>query len=354
MPTTIPGISISKAREILIKTDKMIKEFPEVQTVFGKIGRSETATDPAPLSMIETTVLLKDRSEWRDGMTMDKLKAELYKKISLPGMANYWTMPIKARIEMLATGIKTSLGVKIMGDDLTTLERLTKELEGHISKIEDVSFVTGDRVEGANYIIYDIDREKAGLYGLHVADIQKVLTSALGGRAITEIISGQYRWSANIRYNRKYRESMESLNNIYIPIPGGGQVPVTEVAKIKIEKGPGLIKSANARKTSWVYIDTKSSDIGGLAERIKDHLEEIIHEKKITWPAGYTYEISGQYEQLELANNRMKILIPVVLLIVFIILFIQFKNISHPPLGHDECYFLCSHRRPLAHVFFRV
>jgi len=330
MPTTIPGISISKAREILIVTDKLIKKVHEVKKVFGKVGRAETATDPAPLSMIETTILLKDRDEWRDGMTIEKIVDELDRTVRLPGLVNAWTMPIKTRIDMLSTGIKTPLGVKVMGDDLKKLEEITTLMEGHISMIPNVRSVIGERVGGANYIIYDIDRKKASLYGLYVADVQKVLTSALGGRNITEIISGRYRWSANIRYLRIYRESLESLKNIYIPIPSGGQIPVSAIARVRIEKGPGGIKTENARKTSWLFVDTRSTDIEGLADKIKERIDELILNKKIPWPSGYTYKISGQYEQMKLAADRMKVLIPVVLLIVFIILLIQFKNSSHP------------------------
>lgn len=330
MPTTIPGISISKARELLIETDRLIKKVPEVKTVFGKVGRADTATDPAPLSMIETTILLKERSEWRDGMTIDAIIDELDRTVKLPGLVNAWTMPIKTRIDMLSTGIKTPLGVKVMGNDLEKLQRITKILEGHIGRINGVSSVIGERVEGSNYVIYEIDREKAGLYGLYISDIHDVLSSAIGGKEVTEIISGIYRWSANIRYFRNYRESLDSLKNIYIPLPGGGQIPVSEIAEIKIEKGPGGIKTENARKTSWLYVDTRSSDVGALAEKIKERIDKLIKKKTIPWPTGYSYMISGQYEQMQLSAERMRILIPIVLITIFIILFIQFKNTSHP------------------------
>ncbi|HPJ38996.1 MAG TPA: CusA/CzcA family heavy metal efflux RND transporter [Spirochaetota bacterium] len=359
MPTTIPGISVSKARDILISTDRMIKKIPEVKLVFGKIGRSETATDPAPLSMIETNILLKDRSEWRPGITIDTIIEELDRTVKLPGLVNAWTMPIKARIDMLSTGIKTPLGVKIMGDDLGKLETITAHLEGHISRIPGVSSVFGDRVEGANYINYDIDRRRAGLYGLSIADIQNVLTSAVGGRKVGDVISGLYRWSINIRYLRSYRESLDSLKNIFIPIPSGGQIPVSEVAGIRIEKGPGVIKTENARRTSWLYVDTRSSDIGTVAHRIDDLITKLHAEKKIPWFQGYTYKISGQYEQMKLAAERMKILIPLVILIVFVILFIHFKNVSHPlwimitalffaPIGGIWFMFLAGYNRSVA------
>ena len=238
--------------------------------------------------------------------------------------------------------------IKVMGDNLSKLENITENLEGHLSTITGVSSVIGERVEGANYVIYEIDREKAGLYGLYVTDIHKVLTSALGGRGVTDIISGLYRWTANIRYLRSYRESLNSLKNIYIPLPSGGQIPVSEVATIRIEKGPGGIKTENARLTSWLYIDTRSSDLGGLAEKIKEHIDMLIKDKKIPWFSGYSYVISGQYEQMELAAERMSILIPLVILIVFVILFIHFKNASHPILVMSTAIFFA----PLGGLWF--
>lgn len=334
MPTTIPGISISKAREILIKTDKLIKEIPEVHQVFGKIGRADTPTDPAPLTMIETTILLKDKSEWRDGFAMSDIIDELDKKVRMPGLVNAWTMPIKTRIDMLSTGIKTPIGVKVMGDNLQHLQHIAEQLEGHLSQIEGVTSVFGERTRGGNYIIYEIDRDKAGVYGLNVMDIHGVLSKALGGKKVTDIIFGQYRWSANIRYLRSYRDSLEDLNRIYIPLPKGrGQIPISAVlkdGKFKIEKGPAMIKTENSRKTSWLYVDTRETDIGSLVENIESTIENLIAEKKIKWHSGFSYLISGQYEQMKLASDRMKILIPLVILIVFIILFMYFRNVSNP------------------------
>ncbi len=360
MPTTIPGISISKAKEILTKTNKMIKEVPEVKQVFGKIGRADTATDPAPLSMIESVIILKDRDEWRDGMTFDKIIAELDQKARLPGLVNAWTMPIKARIDMLSTGIRTPIGVKVMGDDLAKLQQLTKVLESHIRNVQGVSSVFGERAEGGNYIIYKVDRYRAGLYGLNVADIQTILARAIGGIRVTEIISGPNRWSANIRYFRSFRESLEDLKNVYIPLPGGaGQIPISEVAEFKIEKGPATIKTENGRKTSWLYVDTRKSDIGSIVEEIKSKIDKLIKSGQISWPAGYSYIFSGQYEQMQLATDRMKILIPLVFLSIFIILFFYFKNFHYPlwvifgsflfaPLGGIWCMYLLEYNRSVA------
>ena len=332
MPTSIPGISVAKAKEIIVTTDRLIKTVPEVKTVFGKIGRADSATDPAPLTMVETNILLKDKSEWRDGITMDDIIEELDRKVKLPGLVNAWTMPIKTRIDMLSTGIKTPLGLKVMGEDLKVLQNIAEQLEGHLSAIEGVSSVFGERTEGGNYMIYDIDREKAGLYGLNIADIQNVLSRAVGGMKVTDIIKGPYRWSANLRYLRSYRESIEKLSNIYIPLPKprNGQIPISAVATLKIEKGPAAIKTENARKTSWLYVDTRESDIGSLAEKIQKTVDKLIVEKKIEWPIGYSYLLSGQFEQMKLAGDRMKMLIPLVILLVFVILFIHFKNSTHP------------------------
>lgn len=333
MPSTIPGISISKAREILIRTDQMIKEVPEVKTVFGKIGRADTALDPAPLTMIETTILLKDKDEWREGMTLEKIKDELEEKVQLPGLRSSWTKPIKARIDMLSTGIRTTLGIKIMGEDLKKLQQLSSQLEGALSSIENVRSVIGERPESGNYIIYTINRERAGLYGLNVSDIQSVMSTALGGKNVTEIIEGPYRWSANIRYMRSFRESLEKLGEIYLPLPGNrGAIPISEVVELTIEKGPAVIKTENARKTAWLMIDVRERDVdmGRLVGDIRSTIEALIEEKKIDWPAGYSYIISGQYEQMQLADERLRILVPLVIVIVFLILYLHFRN-SHDP-----------------------
>ena len=328
MPTTNPGVSISKIREILITTDKMIRSFPEVETVTGKSGRAETATDPAPLSMLETTIVLKDRSKWRDGMTLERLVEEMDKKVRLPGLINSWTLPIRNRVDMLSTGIKTPLGVKILGNDLFTLNKLAQTLEQKLKDIEGISSVFGEKAFGANYIVYDIDRYKASTYGLNIQDIQDTLMQVLGGRQVTEIIVDQYRWSANLRYLRTYRDSLEKLQNIYIPLPNGkGQIPISLIANIKIEKGPDMIRTENARKTTWLYIDTRSSDIGGLAKQIEKKMQTLIATKEIEWPVGYSYTLSGQYEQMQLASNRMIFLVPLVIFIIFLVLYLHFGTL---------------------------
>ncbi len=331
MPITIPGISIAKAKEILQQTSRLIKQVPEVKQVFGKIGRADTATDPAPLSMIETTILLKDKSQWRDGFDLNDIINDLDQRVRLPGLVNAWTMPIKTRIDMLSTGIKTPIGVKIMGNDLSKLEELAKALEAQLSQIEGISSAYGERTKGGNYLIYEIDRYKAGLYGLNVTDIQMTLSRAIGGKKVSDIIVGQNRWSTNIRYLRSYRESIDDLKNVYIPLPKNhGQIPVSEVVTFKIEKGPALIKTENARKTAWLYLDTRETDMGNLVKRVRQTIDNAIESKKIKWEPGYSYIISGQYEQAKLAADRMNLIVPLVVFLAFIILFVYFKNGIYP------------------------
>lgn len=329
MPTTIPGISVTKAREILLQTDKLIMKTPEVKKVFGKIGRAETATDPAPLTMIETTILLKDRSEFRDGYTIEDIIQELNENVKLPGLVNAFTMPIKTRIDMLSTGIKTPLGVKVMSNNLDYLQRVSKQLEDRLKMIPGVSSVFADRTSGGNYLIYNIDRERAGFYGLNQADIESVLSSAVGGKKVTDIIDGPYRYSANLRYQRAFRESLTALNNIYIPLPNNrGKIPVSQVAELKIEKGPAMIKTENARPASYIYIDTRQTDIGSLAHKIQTEIDSMIARKEIAWPAGTSYELSGEYKEMQLAKDRMLLLIPLVLAAILIILYLHFKSFA--------------------------
>lgn len=360
MPTTIPGISIAKAKEILIRTDELIMEIPEVKQVFGKIGRAQSATDPAPLSMIESIILLKEKSQWRLGMDRQKLIAELEKKVRLPGLVNAWTTPIRTRIDMLSTGIKTPLGVKITGKDLNKLEELSRALEGYLRELPEIQSAFGERNQGANYIIYELDRYKAGLYGLNASDVHGTISKAIGGMKVADIIAGQKRWSTNIRYLRSYRESIKDLKNVYIPLPHGkGQVPVSEVVKFKIEKGPALIKTENARKSSWLYLDSRETDLGSLAAKVKAKIEELIKTNKIAWEKGYSYVISGQYEQMELVAKRMRLLVPLVILLSFTVLFVYFRKVHFclwlilssllfAPLGGLWLMYLLGYNRSLA------
>jgi Cu(I)/Ag(I) efflux system membrane protein CusA/SilA len=324
MPTTLPGISVTKAKELLQQTDKIIKSFPEVESVFGKVGRAETATDPAPLSMIETTIQLKPESEWREGMTPDKLTEELNNAIQIPGLTNAWTMPIKTRIDMLSTGIKTPVGIKIAGPDLSILQDLGKEIEDVTRNIDGTRSAFAERSVGGNYIDLEIDRNAIARYGLTIEDVQNVFSSAVGGMNITKTVEGLERYPVNVRYQRDYRENIESLKRVIVPLPSGGRVLLSEIADIKIKKGPPMIKTENARPNVWVYVDLKQDiDVGTYIERAKD-----IINKEVSLPNGYSITWSGQYKYMERANERLSMLIPLTLLIVVVLLYFNTKSFT--------------------------
>jgi len=347
MPTTLPGISIGKATELLQQTDKIIRQFPEVDRVFGKAGRAETATDPAPLSMLETTIVLKPEEEWRKihkerfysdwpdwskaplrliwpelhTITIDELKDELNESIKFPGLTNAWTMPIKTRIDMLSTGIKTPVGIKIMGDDLETLAQLGVEVEAAIRTVPGTLSAFAERVTGGNYLDFDIDRSAAARYGLTVGDVQEVIASAIGGMNVTQTVEGLERYPVNIRYQRDYRDDIQSLQRVLVPLPDGTHIPISQVADIHIRKGPPGIKSENARRTAWVYVDLRGSDIGGYVEAAKKVIAE-----KIQLPEGYNIIWSGQYEYMEKAKSTLIVVIPLTLMIILLIIYINTKS----------------------------
>lgn len=323
MPTTLPGVSVTKARELLQQTDKIIKSFPEVESVFGKIGRAETATDPAPLSMIETTIQLKDESEWRPGMTVDKLIDELNEAVQIPGLTNAWTMPIKTRIDMLSTGIKTPVGIKIAGPDLEILQEIGAKIERVARKIPGTRSVFSERSAGGNYVDFQIDRDAIARYGLNVADVQDVIMSAIGGMNITKTVEGLERYPVNLRYQRDYRNNIEELKRVLVPISNGNNVPISELAKIEVKKGPPAIKSENARPNAWVYIDLKDIDVGTYVKNAREIISE-----KIELPAGYSLIWSGQYEYMERSGQRLAIVIPITLLIVIVLLYMNTKSIA--------------------------
>ncbi len=323
MPTTLPGISITKAKELLQQTDKIIIQFPEVHHVFGKIGRAETATDPAPLSMLETTIMLKPEDQWRPGMTIKKLIDEMDAAIQFPGLTNAWTMPIKTRIDMLSTGIKTPVGIKIAGDDLNILQELGQQVESVISNIPGTLSVYSERVVGGNYFDFEIDRKQAARYGLTMGDIQDVIQTAIGGMNITTTIEGRERYPINLRYSRDLRDDINKLKRVLISTPQGQHIPMVQVAKIVIKKGPPAIKSENARLNAWVYIDLKGIDVGTYVQRAKKIIAE-----KISLPQGYSLIWSGQYEYMERAQARLKLVIPFTLLIIFLLLYLNFQNIT--------------------------
>ncbi len=323
MPTTLPGISITKAKELLQQTDKIIRQFPEVHHVFGKIGRAETATDPAPLSMIETTIMLKPEEQWRPGMTVKKLVDEMNAAIQFPGLTNAWTMPIKTRIDMLSTGIKTPVGIKIAGDDLNTLQALGERIESVVNTIPGTLSVFSERVVGGNYFDFTIDREEAARYGLTIGDVQDIIQTAIGGMNITTTIEGLERYPVNLRYSRGLRDDINKLQRVLIPTPRGEHIPMAQVAKIDIKKGPPAIKSENARLNAWIYIDLKDIDVGTYVENARE-----IIAKEIALPPGYSLIWSGQYEYMERAQARLKIVVPFTLLIIFLLLYFNFKNIT--------------------------
>ena len=326
MPTTFPGISITKAKELLQQTDKILVSFPEVRSVFGKVGRAESATDAAPLSMIETTIRLKLKSEWPDpGKTTKELMAEMDKAIQFPGVANAWTMPIKTRIDMLSTGIKTPVGIKVSGPDLNVLQEISQNIEQAMKMLPETLSAFGDRAVGGYYLDFDIDRERASRYGLTVGDIQDVIQSAIGGMNITETVEGLERYPVNLRYPRALRGDLESLKRILVPTPVGSQIPLAMLAEIKYTRGPPVIKSENARPNAWIYVDISTSDIGGFVAKAKQILKE-----QVNIPAGYTITWSGQFEYMERAAERLRIVAPLTLLIIFLLLYFNFRNIIEP------------------------
>ena len=322
MPTTLPGISITKAKQILQQTDRIIKSFPEVKSVFGKVGRAETATDPAPLSMIETIIILKPKEAWRPGMTIQKLIQEMDQAIQIPGVTNAWTMPIKTRIDMLATGIKTPIGIKIAGPDLKTLEHIGQQIEQVLRPLPETRSVYAERVMGGNFIDFTIDRSLAARYGLTTGDIQEVIATAIGGMNVTETVEGLERYPVNVRYPRALRENLEALREVRVPTPTGTTIPLGQVTDLRIVEGPPVIKSENARPNAWVYVDLKEGvDIGSYVQKARQLVQE-----QVELPTGYALKWSGQYEYMQRANRRLQILVPITIAIIFILLFIHFKN----------------------------
>lgn len=325
MPTTYPGISIGKARELLQQTDKLIATVPEVETVFGKIGRAETATDPAPLTMIETFIQFKPQSEWREGMTKEKLKAELDALVKLPGVTNAWVMPIKTRIDMLATGIKTPVGIKIAGPELREIQAIGEQLEVILKDVPGTASVYSERVAGGRYIKVDIDREKAARFNLSIADIQQVIATAIGGMNVTQTVEGLERYPVNIRYPQSYRDSPEQLSLLPIVTSSGLRIALADVARIYIEDGPPGIKSENARINGWAFIDIENVDIGSYVENAKTVVDDQLRLKP-----GYSINWSGQYEYMQRAKAKLTYVVPLTLAIITILLFMSFRRFQEP------------------------
>ena len=323
MPSTYPGISIGKARELLQQTDKLIRTVPEVATVFGKVGRAETATDPAPLTMIETFIQFKDRSEWRDGVTPESLKQELASLVQLPGLTNAWVMPIRTRIDMLATGIKTPVGIKVAGTDLDVIQRIGQQLENILAGVPGTSSVYSERVAAGRYIKVDIDREKSSRFGLNIADVQQVISSAIGGVNVTQTVEGLERYPVNIRYPQSYRDSPEQLALLPVVTPTGQRIALGDVANISVEDGPATIKSENSRINGWVLVDIENTDVGSYVDRAMARVS-----KELELPPGYSISWSGQYEYMLRAKEKLTYVVPFTLVIIALLLFLNFQRFA--------------------------
>ena len=323
MPTTLPGISVTKAREILQQTNKIIASFPEVRQVFGKIGRADTATDPAPLSMIETTIMLKPEAEWRSGMTPDRLILEMNESIQFPGLTNAWTTPIKTRIDMLSTGIKTPVGIKLSGPDLAVLEQIGREVEAVVREVPGTLSVYSERVVGGNYLDFHIKRRELARYALTVGDVQDVIQMAIGGMNITTTVEGLERYPVNLRYSRELRDNIAALKQILVPTPSGQQIPMGYLCDIKIQKGPPSIKTENSRPNAWIYVDLADIDIGTYVQLAR---RAVAQEVKI--PPGYNIIWSGQYEYMIRAQQRLAYVVPMTLLIIFVIIYLNTRSVT--------------------------
>ncbi len=323
MPTTFPALSVGKAQELLQQTDKLIRTVPEVETVFGKIGRAETATDPAPLTMIETTIQLKPKSQWRPGMDLEKLKQELNRIVNIPSLANTWDPPIKIRIDMLSTGIKSDVGIKIAGPDLTVIQQVGEQIEQVLKDLPGTASIFSERVASGRYVDVDINRLAASRLGLNVSDIQEVVSTAVGGMTISESVEGLERYPINLRYPRELRDSPTKLANLPIVTPSGARIPLSDVADIKITDGPAMIKSENARPNGWVYIEIAGQGLSSYVKQAKQRVAE-----QVTVPAGYSIGWSGQFEYYERASQRLIVVVPFTLIIIIVLLYLNFKNIT--------------------------
>ena len=315
--------SIGKAQELLQQTDKLIRSVPEVKTVFGKIGRAETATDPAPLTMLETVIQLKPEEEWREGFDFEDIKAELDRRVQFPGLTNVWVWPIKTRIDMLATGIKTPVGIKIGGPDLQVIQQIGKDIESVLKEVPGTASAFSERVAGGRYITVDILRDQASRYGLNIDDVQDVVTTAIGGMNVTETVEGLERYPVNIRYPRGVRDSIDKLKDLAVVTPTGQQIPLSAVADISVEDGPPMIKSENAKPNGWIFVDIENVDLGTYVAAAKQAVA-----RHIDLPPGYSLNWSGQYEYMERAKQRLAVVVPITLVTIILLLFLSFRNMT--------------------------
>ena len=324
MPSALPGIATGKAAELLQQTDRLIKSVPEVQRVFGKAGRADTATDPAPLEMFETTIQLKPREQWRAGMTPEKLVEELDRTVRVPGLSNIWVPPIRNRIDMLATGIKSPVGIKVAGSDTAAIDRVTADIERAVKTVPGVTSALAERLAGGRYIDVDIDRAAAARYGLNIADVQSVVAAAIGGDNIGETVEGLQRFPINVRYPREVRDSLENLRNLPVLTERGAQIRLTDIAAIRVTDGPPMLKSENARLSGWVYVDIRGRD---LLSAVRDMQQAVA--KDVRLPAGYSISWSGQFEYLERATAKLRVVAPATLLIIFVLLYLTFRSFAN-------------------------
>lgn len=321
MPTALPGLSAAKARELLQQTDRLIKTVPEVATVFGKAGRAESATDPAPMEMFETTIQFKPRDQWRPEMTPQKLVEELDKVVKVPGLSNVWVPPIRNRIDMLSTGIKTPVGVKVSGPDLSQIDKITTQIEAAVKTVPGVTSALAERLSGGRYIDIDIDRLRAARYGMSVSDIQTIVSSAIGGENIGEVVDGRQRFPINVRYPQDYRNSVQSLRELPIVTQRGAQIRLEDIAVLSVTDGPPMIRSENARLSGWVYVDVRGVDLSTAVRAMQAQVEE-----KVKLPPGYAVGWSGQFEYMERAAARLKTVVPLTLLVIFLLLYLAFRS----------------------------
>ena len=321
MPSALPGLSVSKAGELLQQTDRLIKTVPEVERVFGKAGRADTATDPAPLEMLETTIRFKPREQWRPGMTPDKLVEELDRVVKVPGLSNVWVPPIRNRIDMLATGIKSPVGIKVAGADLATIDRLTTQIEAAVKVVPGVSSALAERLTGGRYIDVDVDRHAAARFGLSVADVQAVVSTAIGGENVGEVVQGRERYPVNVRYPREIRDSLEHLRRLPFVTDKGATLLLQDVARVSVQDGPPMIRSENARLSGWIYVDVRGRDLRSAVTAMQAAVA-----REVALPAGYAVSWSGQFEYLERATERLKVVVPLTLAIVFVLLYVLFRS----------------------------
>jgi len=327
MPSALPGLSADKASELLQQTDRLIKTVPEVDSVFGKAGRAETATDPAPMEMFETTIRFKPRDQWRPGMTPEKLVEELDRTVKVPGLANVWVPPIRNRIDMLATGVKSPIGVKVSGSNLADLDRIAHDVETVAKTVPGVSSALAERLSGGRYVDVDIDRATAGRYGLNIADVQSIVSGAVGGENVGEVVDGLARYPINVRYPREDRDSLEGLRNLPILTPSGAQITLGTVAKVEIAEGPPMLKTENGRPSTWVYVDVRGRD---LASVVGDLQKTVAKDVKLS--PGVSIAYSGQFEYLQRAVERLKLVVPATLVIIFLLLYVTFGRFDEAAL----------------------